>query len=87
MFQGFPRESVVIYPSISMGIFLCPLQSLERLFCSYPSSVGCCCMSYSWLKQLGTLHFILFPWRNRHEAELAAAASQPLPDDDDDAFE
>lgn len=23
----------------------------------------------------------------RHEAELAAAASQPLPDDDDDAFE
>lgn len=22
-----------------------------------------------------------------HEAELAAAASQPLPDDDDDAFE
>lgn len=44
-------------------------------------------MSYSWLKQLGTLHFILFPWCNRHEAELAAAASQPLPDDDDDAFE
>jgi len=23
----------------------------------------------------------------RHEAELAAAASQPLPDDDDDTFE
>lgn len=25
--------------------------------------------------------------QQQHEAELAAAASQPLPDDDDDAFE
>lgn len=33
-------------------------------------------------------HFlVVFDYVCRHEAELAAAASQPLPDDDDDAFE
>lgn len=26
-------------------------------------------------------------WFSRYEAEIAAAAAQPLPDDDDDAFE
>lgn len=30
---------------------------------------------------------VVFIVSNRHEAELAQAAIQPLPDDDDDAFE
>ena len=33
------------------------------------------------------IHFVWVVDFHRHEAELAAAASQPLPDDDDDTFE
>jgi len=32
------------------------------------------------------LHLTASYWACRHEAELAQAASQPLPDDDDDAL-
>jgi hypothetical protein len=46
-------------------------------------------LSFSWNFfpfQFPKIH-VLAAFVRRHEAELAAAASQLLPDDDDDAFE
>lgn len=38
-------------------------------------------------KEVWIVTFVSVGDFHRHEAELLAAASQPLPDDDDDAFE
>jgi len=75
---------------IIQSMCLC-LSSIARgqfdfLFCKLDTANHPCLFVY--IPSVWFLIFVLAAGNfNRHEAELAAAASQPLPDDDDDAFE
>ena len=55
------------------------LKNNERRHALNPVSFGLCLYSY-------TIYIFLF-FPSSLEAEIAAAAIQPLPDDDDDTFE
>jgi hypothetical protein len=71
-------------------VFKSPLDSfsLNSWYSKSSRLVSLYILSFIFISSVYFLTFVLSPCTlNSHEAELAAAASQPLPDDDDDAFE